>query len=458
MKKRAVLVLGLVFLLACIFQVEPSLFKAEASNILPVHNVNTGLNYASIQEAIDATETVNGQTILVDAGTYPEHLVVSKSLAIIGEGRNTTTIDGGGGGTIVYVGTTDVLIKGFSVEHGLLGIWLDHSNNSVLLENSVSDVTNDYAIYAAIYASYSNNCTIEKNIVGPNLTPGILVTNSLDFKVSNNYVHDNEGYGLNANASMNGLIKLNYAFNNSYDGIGLGEGCRNCTVMQNNVSDNVSYGVWLDSDSVDNLVYGNNIINNGKQASVYLANRWDNGVEGNYWSDYNGADQDHDGIADVPLVIGDNNTDNYPLAGEISLFATPLGFDVNIISNSSIADFAYFESNGTIRMRVLDGTNAKDYGFCRVRIPHALLTEPYNVTVDGANPFYWNYTVHDDGDNRWIYFAYQRSTHDVLIEGTPLQEEDRLFWYWVAAGIIAIVVIASIILVYFRKLRKKKSS
>jgi len=160
----------------------------------------------------------------------------------------------------------------------------------------------------------------------------------------------------------------------------------------------------------------------------------------------------------VPLVIGDNNTDNYPLAGEISLFATPLGFDVNIISNSSIADFAYFESNGTIRMRVLDGTNAKDYGFCRVRIPHALLTEPYNVTVDGANPFYWNYTVHDDGDNRWIYFAYQRSTHDVLIVGTPLQEEDRLFWYWVAAGIIAIVVIASIVLVYFRKLRKKKSS
>jgi len=452
-KKSVILVLSLVILLNCIFRVEFSPFKSEASNTILVHNVNTGLNYTSIQEAVDAPETVNGQTILVDAGTYLEHLVVSKSLAIIGEGRNTTTIDGGGGGTIVYVGTTDVLIKGFSVKHGLLGIYLDHSNNSALLENAVTGVTNTYAIYA----SYSHNCTIDKNIVGPNFCPGILVTNSLDFEISNNYVHDNEGYGLNANASMNGLIKLNYAFNNSYDGIGLGKGCRNCTIMQNNVSDNMLYGVWLDSDSVDNLVYDNNIINNGKQASVYLANRWDNGVEGNYWSDYNGADQNHDGIADVPLEIGDNNTDNYPLAGEISLFATPLGFDVNIISNSSIADFAYFESNGTIRMRVLDGTNAKDYGFCRVRIPHALLTEPYSVTVDGANPFYRNYTLHDDGDNRWIYFAYQRSTHDVLIEGTPLQEEDRLFWYWVAAGIIAIVVIASIVLVYFRKLRKKKS-
>jgi parallel beta-helix repeat protein len=450
MEKPAILAFASIILLACIFQVEPNLFKAEASGILGVHNVNTGFNYTSIQNAVDAAETLNGHTILVDAGTYLEHVVVSKSLEIVGAGRNTTTIDGGGGGTIVYVAANNVGIEGIAVRHGLGGIYLDHSNNSVLVENSVSDVKDTYAIYA----SYSDNCTIEENIVGPNLTPGILVTNSLDFRVSNNYAHDNAGYGLNANASMNGLIRQNFAFNNSYDGIGLGKGCRNCTVTQNNVSGNMLYGIWLDSDSVDNLIYDNNIIDNGKQASVYLANRWDNGVEGNYWSDYGGADQDHDGIADIPLVISENNTDNYPLLGDISIFSTSPGFDVNVISNSSITDFAYFDSNGTIRMQVLGRTNVQDYGFCRVRIPHALMTEPYNVTVDGANPLYSNYTLHDDGDNRWIYFAYQHSTHDILIEGNPPGGQGTL-WYSVAAGIVVIAVIASIILVYFRKLRKK---
>jgi hypothetical protein len=50
------------------------------------------------------------------------------------------------------------------------------------------------------------------------------------------------------------------------------------------------------------------IMNHGSSVNI-----WDNGLEGNYWSRYNGTDSNHDGIGDAPYIIGENNTDHYPL-------------------------------------------------------------------------------------------------------------------------------------------------
>lgn len=40
---------------------------------------------------------------------------------------------------------------------------------------------------------------------------------------------------------------------------------------------------------------------------------WDDGKEGNYWSDYNGTDANGDGIGDTPYVFDPQNEDRYPL-------------------------------------------------------------------------------------------------------------------------------------------------
>lgn len=53
-----------------------------------------------------------------------------------------------------------------------------------------------------------------------------------------------------------------------------------------------------------------NVIQVNAEARSY-ANFWDNGCEGNYWSNYRGTDLDNDGIGDTYLPYG--GVDNYPL-------------------------------------------------------------------------------------------------------------------------------------------------
>ena len=67
-----------------------------------------------------------------------------------------------------------------------------------------------------------------------------------------------------------------------------------------------------------NLIYKNDFINNHRQAFDTGENEWSfdwgNISIGNYWSDYNGTDNNDDGIGDTPYMIpGGNSTDSHPL-------------------------------------------------------------------------------------------------------------------------------------------------
>ena len=52
------------------------------------------VNYGSIQEPIDNANI--GDTIYISSGVYYEHIVVEKSLTIIGDGVKSTFVDGMG--------------------------------------------------------------------------------------------------------------------------------------------------------------------------------------------------------------------------------------------------------------------------------------------------------------------------------------------------------------------------
>src|SRR5271157_1553911 len=94
MKLRKVSLIAILVLLLTLLLLALIYSNVKAETSLPVLNVNTGLSYATIQEAIDANSTLNGNTIQVNAGTYYENVVVNKSVSLVGASKLSTMIDG----------------------------------------------------------------------------------------------------------------------------------------------------------------------------------------------------------------------------------------------------------------------------------------------------------------------------------------------------------------------------
>jgi len=289
---------------------------------------------------------------------------------------------------INLTGTSNVTIRNMKIEAFQFGVRLEQSSNNKIIGNN-----------------FRNGWC------------GVWVQNSSDNSIVENEMKNNT-YGAWIFASNNTLCG-NTISNNSDSGVVMDLDSSNNTISENIITNNTR-GVWIIMAS-DNKFYHNNLINNTVQVHIPMsgcANFWDDGMEGNFWSNYTGLDSNNDGIGDNKHEIDANNTDNFPLMGVFSSFNTSLGYRVNIISNSTIQDFQYFESNSTIRMYVSTSSASPTHGFCRVCIPHTLIS-PDEIAViidDGETPvLYHNYTLNDNGTHRWIYFAYEHSAHKVDI-------------------------------------------
>jgi len=286
-------------------------------------------DYSSIQEAINAAG--DGDTIFVRNGTYYENVVVNKSISLIGEDRINTIIDGNRTGTVVHIIANNVSIKRFTIQNagshvGLYfsGIYLDSKNNCNITGNSILD--SDYGVRIR----YSSNNTVSGNMIncshgislqwssnntvcGNNVTTSEWYSIWLDYSsenvVSRNIVTNGDYYGIRLYSSSNNVLRKNSMTNNRYN-FHITDSSHN-TFTGNDIADN-DYGMFLVSSS-NNTIYPNNFINNTVQAYSDSVNTWDNGYEGNCWSNYNGTDVDGDGVGDIPYVIDGNNTDNYPL-------------------------------------------------------------------------------------------------------------------------------------------------
>jgi parallel beta-helix repeat protein len=209
-------------------------------------------------------------------------------------------------GYVVLIGCINITVTNLNLSGNAEGVYLGSTENSKIVNNTLSN-----------------------NQFGVNLDASINNT------ISENIVANNEnGIGLGAGSSTistNNVIDSNEITGNG-NGVYIGAAASN-SVTRNNIT-NSETGVYTELCGI-NTIYHNNFINNAKNwndaglvplgppfVSVSI---WDDGKEGNYWSDYlvkypNASEIDGSGIGNMAYKLGTNNTDRYPL---ISPFNAP---------------------------------------------------------------------------------------------------------------------------------------
>jgi parallel beta-helix repeat protein len=268
-------------------------------------------DYATIQEAIDNAPE-NG-TVFVRSGSYRERVFVTKPLTLLGEDPENTVvsfdIDQLLVNGVIEVMSADVTISGFTITGSWIGIW----------------APDDYSLPPRSRIKIIGNNVID------NVLEGISIEVGENHVISGNNITENGDHGINL-GSPNSVISGNNITNNQGYGIRF-DGCSNSIIYQNNITRN-SIGVELlnhqvtegETSGSNNTVYRNNIVDNIQQAFVdkeYSGNdpsdngtdvvSWDNGKEGNYWSDYSGTGS---------YVIDENNTDHNPLMRPVDISST----------------------------------------------------------------------------------------------------------------------------------------
>jgi parallel beta-helix repeat protein len=185
-------------------------------------------DYKTIQEAIDAANP--GDTIFVYAGTYPEHVIVNKTVTLKGEDEKKVIVTGGGTGKVFSVTANGVSIFHFTIRDG------------------------KYAVHAYM----TDRLVMEYNIV-TNYTTGLYFYKTTDSWVTHNDISYGE-YGIEAYYVYDDAFRYNdISYNTKYGAKGYDVQLKNCFNWNRFYKNKVGY--WYDPDvPLDTLEFDGNIL------------------------------------------------------------------------------------------------------------------------------------------------------------------------------------------------------
>jgi nitrous oxidase accessory protein NosD len=273
-------------------------FRLEGFTINTPNIVNFSINNPSIKDVPggDISVTGNRTQILGNYAAVPLSLEGSYWSIT----QNTFFKD------ITVTGSySNIVENNFSGTIWASGSYLNISANNKAASNKIGTLGIHFE--GTFSLVYGNKLTAQ------DLYVGIYVSGNENIVIRNFVDHSKEGIRIEGSSN---IICANEITNN---GKGL-EASGNNTFYANYVANN-TLGININQFQTDatSTLYHNNFIDNTHQVAtdnhydVYGKDVFDNGKEGNYWSDYTGTDSDGDGVGDTPYIIDANRQDRYPL-------------------------------------------------------------------------------------------------------------------------------------------------
>ena len=175
----------------------------------------------------------------------------------------------------IYVDvSSNALFRGNKIHHLRYGTHYMNTNHSIW-ENNES-----YLNRGGLALMEVRDLTVRNNLAWGNTDHGIMLRTIQDSVIENNVVAGN-GRGLFIYDAEYNIVRANLVIGNRV-------------------------GIHLTAGSGNNKVDGNDFINNQEQVKYVAARDVEWGrSKGNYWSNYNGWDQNADGIGDMPYEAND---------------------------------------------------------------------------------------------------------------------------------------------------------
>ena len=219
---------------------------------------------------------------------------------------------------IMLSNRTNVTIKNIVIRDFGVGISTLNSSNIIIAGNKII-----YSAKCVELTSFSSNQNLTDengNLIDPTSRIEILSYYNQIVGNSMKSADSGYGYGVYSFGSSNNTIAGN-DFSDFGQCIHLQSGSYNI-ILENQFNASKT-GIHLDKED-NNIIYRNNFLDNDQNAitSVVVGvNFWDNGKEGNFWSDYTGKDANGDGIGDYRYTIPPigSNFDNYPLQSPVNV-------------------------------------------------------------------------------------------------------------------------------------------
>jgi len=304
------------------------------NNQMNGNNQNFKLGYNSFSQFIqdiDTSNTLDGKPVYYWINEHNKTVPSDAGFVALGNCTNITVRDlqiSHSYDSITLINTNDSVVTNNHVDKCGNGVFLKYCqnvnvtkntiagnldsgigtiacNSIIIAENDIDSckfgISTSGQTHSHAGGSGSTDITIYKNNITRN-DPGIYLSLSKNNLISNNYIAENLK-GINAISSYRNIITENTFVENNEGAVRI-SGAQNNTFYHNNF--------------IDNNASGSQISNPWLVAGNPEDNIWDNGSEGNYWSDFkqrypNATEISGSGVWDTPYNINEKNIDHYPL-------------------------------------------------------------------------------------------------------------------------------------------------